>query len=333
MEHGMQVHGVQGGDVGAAHRAPQANRAELQGAVGNEGVEVVDGGDADGGQRGVIQNLINGHYNGVAAARLQLNFAAEIAALNATASSLASAEAQTDSETEFRATVEATVEGLLDSGDLSPDQGTAVQGAYDAFLGALSGEPSVDADSIVVDDGSGDSTAAAPAPTVTVSEAYQTLVSQLHEILDPTAPSEPSVAIESAPIVDTEPTPGTEPDPAIEPATSTESTSGTEPVSTEPVGTEPVGTESEGSDPIVLESPNTGVSNDPVVTEPESVDFSTFFAALDEAYTDYQTAQDTTITSAIVPEPSAPNGNGVAYAKFMVMLQGEDPGGALDVAA
>ena len=84
--------------------------------------------DADA-QRGVIRNLLEGHYKGVADVRLRINFYAEISAVQEQARSTALTE-NTDT---FKSAVESAFTALLADESVTEEQTTALNALKTAF--------------------------------------------------------------------------------------------------------------------------------------------------------------------------------------------------------
>ena len=84
-------------------------------------------------QPGVIRNLLSGHFKGVAALRLRINFADQLGALHAAATNNLAGEATAS----FASEATTTMDDLLTHPGLSGDQQTALAELAEAFLADL----------------------------------------------------------------------------------------------------------------------------------------------------------------------------------------------------
>lgn len=135
----MQVHGP-GTDpsvAGATHVRGAANRARTSDAAA-EAVAPSSGGDAASGGKlrpanGVLRLLQEGHFHGVADVRLRINFANEIAALQATASNAGAA----GGDQPILDAVKGVVDTFLKQDGISPDTAEQVRNAASDFQKAV----------------------------------------------------------------------------------------------------------------------------------------------------------------------------------------------------
>jgi len=86
-------------------------------------------------QRGVIRNLLAGHYKGVAEARLSINFADELSAIAVTQAQDATSEALAGAGQ----TANDLIKAFIDGGQLSESQLTTLTGARDLLLETVDG--------------------------------------------------------------------------------------------------------------------------------------------------------------------------------------------------
>ena len=205
-------------------------------------------------QRGVIRNLLDGHFKGVADVRLRINFAAELDGI-AQARSTAAAE---QNSTDLLQAVETVVNDFLAAPDLPEDIATGIQDLQTAFnetAAAFVEGFAGDTSQLVVD----------------IEAAFEDFFAGITSLL-----AEPEEA--AAPVEEGEP-------------------------------------ESAATEVNTLEE----AAETPQLPE----DYQAFVDALREAFA--QTLEDFTaaLQAAANPLPplSEPNGNGVAYEKFLAILE------------
>jgi hypothetical protein len=200
---------------------PQVDEAQEEESLGD-----------DGGQRGVIRNLMEGHYKGVADVRLRINFQEEIAAIEnqqLQSASVANAGSVTQS-------VNTAVNSLVESGDLTQEQADE---AIEAFQTAV--------DQVLEDFASSQ-----PASTEDLVSALNSIFEQLLGFLQSTQVSEDPVPEQ---LITQEPPPEEPPADPTEP-----------PVPEAETPPEPVEPPDEPSGPLVPDEPIDPV--DPLPVEP-----------------------------------------------------------------
>ena len=263
------------GHAGGPAAAAQANRpsaparggqaAEAQQAGFDEQAVTVEISGGEGEQRGVIRNFLNGHYSGVAAVRLAINFQAELAAQRIESST---AEAQVSGES-FAEQAAVLVEGFVTTYE-GTEQADAVASAAGDFMAALA-----------------DLTAQELTPAdleAAIRVELDGFAAALHELLD--ASEEPVAAATAEALIDG----------MAEPQT----TDG------EPVATEPV------DEPII---------DTTVETEPTIDPIDALIAELEAALVDALAPSIESASSTLI-DFGEPNGNGVAFAKFLAIYEG-----------
>lgn len=274
---------------------PRVDEAQEEESVGD-----------DGGQRGVIRNLMEGHYKGVADVRLRINFHEEIMAIEnqqLQAASVANAGSVTES-------VNSAVNSLVESGKLTQEQADeAIEGFQTA------------ADKLLEEFSSNQ-----PASTEDLISALNSIFEQLVDFLKSTQVSEVPVpeqlipeelTPEQPPVEPTEPPVPETPPEAVEPLPVEPPVESTEPLVSDelldPISTLPV----EPLEPQLLEEPIEPQSP----PEPEGpTEFEVF---LEELAGLFNVSVEGFIESldSVSPLPplSEPSGNGVAYEKFLAI--------------
>lgn len=284
------------GHAGGPAAAAQANRpsaparggqaAEAQQPGFDEQAATVEISGGEGEQRGVIRNLLNGHYSGVAAVRLAINFHDELTAQRLESSTAA---AQVSGES-FAEQAAALVEGFVTTFD-GTDQSDAVASAADDFMAALA---ELTAQDLTPED-----------LESAIRVELDGFAVALHDLLD----------------VSEEPVAATTAEALIDGIAEPETTDG-EPVATEPVdesivdtAVEPVSVDREAveGDPTV----------DPTVepaTEPAVDPIDALIAELEAALVDALAPSIESATSTLI-DFGEPNGAGVAFAKFVAIYE------------
>ncbi|MHC4666292.1 MAG: hypothetical protein ACYS9T_10110 [Planctomycetota bacterium] len=255
----MQVDGVSNGHAYGWQKTHGKNDPDQTPEPQPANSQVVEpGGDETNGQRGVIRLLMDGHFKGVSALRLRINFHDELAAIQAAQVQALTAD-QADSAV---AAVGEVVESFLTENELTEEQAAGLSEAQQAFEQAVSE--------------AGEDIAAV------LDNAFAAFVETLQTLFTPAAtiPEEgPSLADEG----------GEEP----ETVTASEEEGGGEP------------------------EPATGP------------DWESFIENLQSAFGAAMDALNSTVNAATaLPPLSEPNGNGVAYEKFLAIyneLWGTDP--------
>ncbi len=102
---------------------------EPENAAATETVVLI-GDEEDDGQKGVIKNLLSGHFRGVSDVRLRINFQEEIAALEA--ASLA--EVTAAEITEITSTISSEVEAFLTTDGLDEETIASITDSLNAFI-------------------------------------------------------------------------------------------------------------------------------------------------------------------------------------------------------
>lgn len=122
-------------DGEAAVTATEETGEEPELSAANETVVLI-GDDEEDGQKGVIKNLLSGHFRGVSDIRLRINFQEEIAALEA--ASLA--EATAAGVAEIAGNVASEIETFLTTDGLDEETIASITGSLSAFV---SGESAI----------------------------------------------------------------------------------------------------------------------------------------------------------------------------------------------
>ena len=289
----------------------------------------------DGGQRGVIRNLMDGHYKGVAEVRLRINFNEEITAIEnqqLQAASVANGGSVTQS-------VNSAVNSLVESGELTQEQ------ADEAIAGFQTA-----ADQVLEDFASSQ-----PASTEDLVSALNSIFEKLIEFLQSTQVSEApepeqliteEPPVEQPPVEPTEPTvPEAPPEPAepTEPLVPDVPIDPVEPLPVEPLEPlpleepviiepllepiEPPVPESppEPAEPLPLEPLEPPLLEDPIEPQspPEPQGPTQFELFLEELAGLFNVSVEGFIESldSVSPLPplSEPSGNGAAYEKFLAI--------------
>ncbi len=265
----------------------------------------------DGKADGVIRNLLEGHYKGVADVRLRINHFEELAAIE-------SAQLKALAEQEVAGllgVVESGVNNILGSsetftaqaapngeGETEPvNEALTVSGLHDEFVGAVNilSEKFVLAETPSINDLVGG-----------IENAFTDFVTFLSGLLMPTEEN-PTVVVEGK---------GGQAD-----GSSGISTTGTQEPTAPPEGEQPAGVEIVGGEP-----------EPPVV---EVLPQAGYISLIDELSTAFEAAKDELKEALkgfqLLPELSEPRGNGVAYEKFLAiynqmqtveMAEGDTPG-------
>ena len=227
----------------------------------------------DGGQRGVIRNLMEGHYKGVSDVRLRINFHEEITAIENQQLQAASVENASD----VTESVNSAINSLVESGKLTQDQADQ---AIEEFKTA--------ADKVLEEFANNQ-----PASTEDLVSALNPIFDKLVEFLQSTQTSEVPVPEQLV----TEELPPEQP--LVDSAEPT--VPETPPESVEPLAAEP----------LEPQSP----------TEPQGpTEFELFLGDLAGLFNaSVQGFIDSLNSVSVLPPLSEPNGNGVAYEKFLAI--------------
>ena len=150
-------------DGEAAVTATEETSEEPELSAANETVVLI-GDDEEDGQKGVIKNLLSGHFRGVSDVRLRINFQEEIAALEA--ASLA--EATAAGVAEIAGNVASEIETFLTTDGLDEETIASITGSLSAFV---SGESTI-------------ATFSATAETATTEDAIAKLQSDFDTLIE-----------------------------------------------------------------------------------------------------------------------------------------------------
>jgi hypothetical protein len=264
---------------------PKSNLPAQQGGIAPQTTESIPTADA-GHAQGVLRLLEEGHFKGVADVRLRINFFDE---LHAGAVQTSNRNTQQGAE-ELLNTVNTQIDDLLSSLTLDEQTTAAITDLRTGFEKQVN-----DALSAYVGSDPSDQEALAEA----IQSGFDTFIEQLRAALAPPAPAEPADSIPTDTVAD-----GTEP-----PADITESPSNASNAD-ETVSDPSVPTETP-PDPVVAttEEPT---AETPAVEDP----LAGLIAAFNESLL---SLLDSTNVSTLLPDPSPPNGNGVAYDKFLAI--------------
>ncbi|MBN1475211.1 hypothetical protein JXA47_00510 [Candidatus Sumerlaeota bacterium] len=117
------------------HRAESTD--ELPPADSDEELERPEEEDEDMGRaKGVLRNLLEGHFKGVADLRLRINFHAELTAIQ----DQAVREVTEEKIAEIQGTVDGAVDSLLASEDVTEDQANRIAEIHENFTAELQGQ-------------------------------------------------------------------------------------------------------------------------------------------------------------------------------------------------
>ena len=247
--------------------------------------------------RGVLRLLEAGHFRGVADVRLRINFFDELQARAATAAEPVVAE-QSGALVQ---TVNGAVAELLKGLTVDDESREAVNGLVSDFDTAVQA---------AAEDFNAAGTLDTQTLAGTISSAFDSLVEALRGLLTSPVPAPPP-----------EPTPSPEPDPTKVPGTGDLAADMAAIGQTAEEQAAPAAAPVDRSADTPAEEPTEGMEQA----------WTTLTKAFNEALSGFL-ASITTATQ--LPEPSPPNGNGVAYDKFMAIyntLRGQTPPDVDDV--
>jgi len=268
-------------------------------SVGTEATAVAETSEGD---RGVIRLLQQGHFNGVADLRLRINFHDELTAIQTAARQAVTAEKSAD----VTAAVEEAVAAFTAENELTEDQALALAAAHEAFQ----------------------QTAAQAGPEL-LANAFQTFIEALIALSAPPEPETTPPEAPQEPLPEEPPLPLPPEEPPLSPLLEEPILPLTpeNPPLSSPLGEPPLSPPPEEPPlPLPLEEPPLSPPLSPPLEEPPlpleetGPDFQTFIETLQEVFT----AAIDTLTNAVsstttLPPLSEPNGNGVAYSKFLAI--------------
>jgi hypothetical protein len=275
--------------------------------------------------KGVIRNLLDGHYKGVADVRLRIVHFEELSQIeNANLK-----EAAGDNVGQLLGSVDSAVNELLDSippVEVSPESEDAEDAA--AIVSELYQEFTVSVNQLLQDFVSSDNPSTSSLITG-IEGLFEVFINSLRELLVPPAEeplpeTEPTETEEEAPAPEAEtvvPEATEEEPPAAE--VEPEPTATEEPTEGEPELLAPVETEEEPPSPEVEEE-------SPVIEEPTAIeeepaapaepDYSAFIDAISAAFTEgIGDLAEVLNGLSVLPELTEPTGNGAAYDKFLTI--------------